>query len=362
MAPTSPPSAAVNAHEPVAGGAGSAVGPIAGGRPARFRGLPRNYLARREQRRIFWLFMPPAIVVMILLGQLERSWLERSSPPARPQIDTRLAPAGGEAGPDDAVTIAPVATPPAGGPEELGASAHALSQVRDDAIFRSDDEEAWYQTWMTLRGTDARALARAPVREVGFAELFGQPRAYRGRLVRFRGTLHRLERMTAPRNQYDVREYWQGWLEPEGGPASPIVVYFLRLPEGMPRGPEIRADVEVVGYFFKRWAYAATDAVRIAPLVMALEPIWRPRPSGRAAGGSIGGFALVAMAALVLLTALGLRVAAGAPARRRQTPPDLAALRDQEWPTTEESLRRLAEADRRSADQLPGRTADEPLA
>jgi hypothetical protein len=64
-------------------------------------------------------------------------------------------------------------------------------------------------------------------------------------LVRFRGTLHRLEKMVAPANEYDIKDYWQGWLEPEGGPVSPIVVYFLRLPDGMPHGMKISEQVDV---------------------------------------------------------------------------------------------------------------------
>lgn len=233
---------------------------------------------------------------------------------------------------------------PPGEADEFGASIHSLAQVRDDTVFRGPDEEAWFQIWMTLRSTDMRSLAQSSARWVSFTELFGQPRSYRGRLVRFRGTLHRLEKMTAPANQYDIRDYWQGWLEPEGGPVSPIVVYFLRLPDGMPHGMKIGEQVEVVGYFFKRWAYAATDTVRIAPLVLALEPIWKKSPAISPAGNSLGTVALVTMVAVVLLTMLGIR-AAGAGPGRRQPPPaaDLAsALSNVELYSPDEALRKLA--------------------
>jgi hypothetical protein len=227
-------------------------------------------------------------------------------------------------------------------------------------VFRGAEDEAWFQIWMTLRSADTRSLARSSVRRVSFTELFGQPRSYRGRLVRFRGTLHRLEKLTAPANDYDIKDYWQGWLEPEGGPVSPIVVYFLRLPDGMPHGMKISEQVDVVGYFFKRWAYAATDTVRIAPLVLALEPIWKPRPVGSPLENSIGTVALVTMAAIVLLTMLGIRAAGSGPGRRQSPPPtDLSTtLSDVELFSPDEALRRMAEAE---SERPPGRTpAREP--
>jgi len=329
--------------------------------PPRGSKSARNYLARSEQRRIFWLFMPPALVAMLLLGWVERTWFATAPAPVRPQVDTRVAEASTDPSVADAVVIEAEVDVPAGDAEALdvealGAAADALARVRDDTVFRGAEEEAWFQIWMTLRSADMRSLVQAPARRVSFTELFGQPRSYRGRLVRFRGTLHRLEKLSAPANQYDIKDYWQGWLEPEGGPVSPMVVYFLRLPAGMPHGMKISESVDVVGYFFKRWAYAATDTVRIAPLVLALEPVWKPRPSGAPAGNSIGNIALVTMAALVVLTMLGIGAAGRGPGRKQPPPPtDLStALSDVELFSPDEALRRLADADR-SPDRSPAK-------
>ena len=311
------------------------------------RKRPRNYLVRSEQRRVFWLFMPPAMVVLLLLGWIERTW--QASPPAadRPQVDTTVMEVPADPAVADAVMIEAEPTLPAAAADECGATSEALARVRDDSMFRATDEEAWFQIWMTLRSSEMKSLLNSPARRVSFGELYGQPLTFRGRLVRFRGPLHRLEKMSAPPNQYDIRDYWQGWLEPEGGPASPIVVYFLRLPARMPTGMKIDESVEVVGYFFKRWAYAATDTIRIAPLVMALEPAWKPRPAAAPQSNSISTVALVTIAAVVLLTLLGIRAADRAPARPHEQPPtDLsAALSNVEIFSTEESLRRLADSE-----------------
>jgi hypothetical protein len=326
--------------------------------PPHGRAAARNYLARSEHRRIFWLFMPPAIVAMLLLGWLERTWFASAPAPVRPQVDTKVVDASTDPAVADAVVIEAEPDPPPSDADTLGAAADALARVRDDTVFRGVEEEAWFQIWMTLRSADMRSLVQSPARRVGFTELFGQPRSYRGRLVRFRGTLHRLEKLSAPANQYDIKDYWQGWLEPEGGPVSPIVVYFLRLPPGMPHGMKINEPVDVVGYFFKRWAYAATDTVRIAPLVLAREPIWKPRPAVAPSGNSIGTIALVTITAVVLLTMVGIGVAGRGPGRKQPPPPtDLSTtLSDVELFSPDEALQRLADADR-----LPDRSpAKEP--
>jgi len=294
--------------------------------------------------------MPPALIIMLLLGWVERSWLGRPLATDRPQIDTKMPEIPADPTVTDAVVIEADTDLPAAGADEYGASVESLARVRDDTVFRGAETDAWFQIWLTLRSADMQSLTRAPARQVGFTELFGQPRSYRGRMVRFRGTLHRLEKLMAPANEHGVEDYWQGWLEPEGGPVSPIVVYFLRLPDGMPQGMAMNEPVEVVGYFFKRWAYAATDTVRIAPLVLALEPIWKPRQAGTRASDSIGTIALLTMAGVVLLTMLGIRAAGQRPGRRQPpAPTDLTtSLAATEIISTKQALQRMEEAARAS--------------
>ncbi|MFY8222794.1 MAG: hypothetical protein ACOVJ6_12880 [Pirellulales bacterium] len=316
---------------------------------------PRNYLSRGEHRRLFWRFMPPAIVLFLALSWIERAWLRPAAPPTPAQVDTRLAGAHLERTVDDAVVIEAEPEPFIADADELGASSSSLADVRDDTVFRAGDEDAWFQIWMTLRSTDARALERSDARAVSFIELFGQPKSFRGRLVRFTGTVHRLQKVQAPANDYDITEYWQGWVEPADGPASPIVVYFLRLPTGMPHGMRIREPVEVVGYFFKRWAYDATDTVRTAPLVMALEPIWQPLPPPPPGGTTIGGYALVTMAGLVIATLLAMRFAGGRALQRDRPQPDNLSdsLAGVELFSPAAALEQLAVAERSSAPTPP---------
>lgn len=315
-------------------------GPAAASRPR-----PRNYLAAGERRRLLWRVVPWALAALLGLTWVERTWFPgAASRPAAP-VDTRLETVREPRPGGETVIIEPEAEPPAPDAGPLGASAAALAQVRDDTVFRDADLDAWQETFVTLRDTGRAVLERAAAPRVSFSELFGQPRSFRGRLVRLRGTLHRLERLPAPANQDGIDAYWQGWLEPAGGPATPIVIHCLELPAGMPTGMRLREPVEVVGYFLKRHAYAAADTVRVAPLVLALEPIRRPAPASPG-GASLGTWALVSMTALILATVLGIRLAGRRGGRPEAAPPvDLtAALAGHEPCSPAETLGRLADA------------------
>jgi hypothetical protein len=290
--------------------------------------------------------MPPAVVFILIASWVEQTWFRRPAPPPPPQVDTRLTDPLADAAVPDAVLIEQEPEPLAA--EEgavLAASPAALDRVRDDTVFRAADRDAWFEIWKTLR--DDGPPPPAAVHRVTFSELFGQPRSFRGRPVAIAGTLRRLEQVDAPANDYGIDGYWQGWLEPEGGPASPIVVYFLDVPEGMPTGLAIAEPADVTGYFFKRWAYAAKDTVRLAPLVMAASPRWSPPPPSRPAIDFVAALTTGTIVIVMLLTLVGIRLARRGRPSRAAPPADLErALAGEEIVTTEEALRRLADADR----------------
>jgi hypothetical protein len=266
--------------------------------PARSGRRPRNFLSVTERRKLFWRFMPPAIVAVIALELLTRS----GGPPPRPrepQVDTRIEAVAGPPPAGDAVQILPADEPLSTVDErELSASPRSLAHVRDATFFRQADHDAWLESMLTLRGYEGRTLR--PPRDVGFTELFGQPASFRGRPVRMRGTLHRLERLAPPPNDYGISVSWQGWLEPAGGPASPVIVHFLEVPAGMATGLEILEPVVVSGCFLKNMAYKASDGVRVAPLLLARAPA-RPPAVARDSGGGFWALSLAVIAVATML-------------------------------------------------------------
>ena len=269
--------------------------------PPTGRPRPRNFLAATERRKLFWRIMPPAVVALVVLDLLTRSG--GPPPPREPQVDTRIEQVAGPPPEQDAVVILAPDEPPAGGDEaELSASPTSLAKVRDATFFRQADEDAWLESLLTLQGVAGRTLV--PPREVGFTELFGQPASFRGRSVRMEGTLHRLERLRAPENDDGIDEYWQGWLQPAGGPASPVIVHFLEVPADMPTGLQIHEPVVVSGCFLKTMAYKASDTVRVAPLLLARAPARRVAV-GDESGGSVWDLSLTAIGVVTMLAIVG---------------------------------------------------------
>lgn len=312
---------------------------------------PRNYFAVGERRRLFRLVMPAGLVLLLVVGWVERTWFPRAGGKGVAQVDTRLETLEGPPARGDEVVIErepePLEVEPAA---RLGASRDALARVRDATFFRESDNDAWFQVWNTVRESGMAGLARGGPQDVVFSELFAQPRSFRGRLVRMKGTLHRVERLRAPVNDYGIVDYWQGWMEPAGGPSSPVVVQCLELPEGMPGGMKIDEPVEIVGYFFKNYAYNASDTIRVAPVVMTLAPTWKPRPAPVRSPWEQGGVSLVVLATLVTVGVAGwLGMQAGRPLPRRDRAAETtgldAALAGVKLFSVEESLREMARAE-----------------
>jgi hypothetical protein len=324
----------------------TAAGEEAAPRP---RQRPRNYLAPGDRRWLFWRFMPAALGLFLVLGWVERTWFAKRDR-GRAQIDTRLDAVAGRPPVGDEVVIEREPEPfEPDNVAALGASVRSLSAVRDATFFREGDYDAWFQIWKSLGEGSIAAFQKAGPQDVGFSELFGQPRSFRGRLVRMRGVFHRLEKLAAPANDYGIEHYWQGWLEPANGPSSPVVVQCLRLPAGMPEGMEIHEPVEVIGYFFKNYAYNASDTIRVAPLIMISEPIRLPEVSPArkplVGEGLVSGIVFGSMAALIGASWLAMSRTGSLAGRAPKAAGLDAALADVEPFSVAESLRQVAAAE-----------------
>ena len=324
------------------------------------RRRPRNWHSRTEQFRLFLILVP----LVFVAAWVERTWW--SPTPTAPQapIDTILSRGPLTRTIEDGVTIegeagggaapAASATPVRNAAETL-ADATDLELVRDDTVFRSADQQAWFGIWKRLQ-EEAAAGSPPRGREVTFAQLFGQPRSFRGRRVRVAGTIRRLQEVAAPTNALGIATYWQAWLEPAGGPAAPIVVYFLDLPPGIPAGMRVEIPAVVDGVFFKRWAYQASDAIRLAPLLMATQPQLPPRITSGRGQTPIVGWALVSIGGLLATTWLALRYAATSQAPKRHHPELLDAdFRGVTTTDPREALGRLATIEDGAGDREPHR-------
>lgn len=371
------------------------------GRPHRYAARrvpdqPRNYFSRSEQYRLLMLVSMLMLAwVLMVEAAKPRNWqwlwnvaggpdpavsqpgASRAGPvPEDQPIDTRLPSRPRPAGDDVAGQfVAQLDRPREDLPEPStaagdyfpGVKPQLLAEVRDDTVFRPAEADAWFHLFQVLARSDPARLEASSLGTVGFVPLYKQTKEYRGRLVTVQGTVRRAHQLAAPPNAYGISGYWMCWLQPEGGPDSPIVVYTLEMPAGFSSGMALRETASFTGFFYKRWAYEAREGTLTAPLVLARTGRWTPATAdGPPQPPSAGRFALVMAGAAALGVVIALLVyrasrtrAASAYAPMARAPADqLDALRDAPvLPDVRQRLREMAkqsDAEERAADtQFP---------
>ena len=263
---------------------------------------PRSYLAGRERTRLFLLVTAMIGILWVALEARNPEhyrWIwnwGRGKEAADAEVDTRFVPpvpteddtfvfvpAGADRDPRSQTVAGPLTE------EDLAA-------IRDDEPFRAEERGAWFKLFDRLRNMESASLREQSAGPVTFIQLYRQPKEYRAALVTLGGTLRRSEKITAPGNDVGIESYYRTWLFPRDNPSNPIVVYTLSVPDGFPQGMEIEERVELDGFFFKRWPYAAQDMVRSAPVVLA-KSLRRVIPEPEEPAPAISPVVIVAMAA-----------------------------------------------------------------
>jgi hypothetical protein len=154
-----------------------------------------------------------------------------------------------------------------------------LKGVEDDRRVVPSEWGEWLRVFGLLKQTSLSALEAARPQPVSFLQMFDQPEVYRGRLIRTQGYIRRAHRVHPPRNSFGIDYYHQLWLQVDDHPSDPVAVWCLEVPAGFPLGMAIEERAEIVGYFFKITTYLAGDGkIRRAPLLLAREIRWQPRP------------------------------------------------------------------------------------
>ena len=238
----------------------------------RRRSRSRNYLQLPQQRKLLGMMVAAGLVGLLvsMAGEPKRwEWIL----------------AGRRAGQQvNAANFAADRPSDAAKPTEYylpGLRTELLQSVRDDTVFRKSEADAWFHLFQLLDKTDDKQLAKASLGNVSFRQLYAQPRAYRGRVVTVEGMVRGAAKKTSPTKSDGINEYYQLSIEPDGEPGQLIVVYALKLPEGFPLGDRLEEPAALQGFFFKRWAYAASDAVRTAPLILAQTIAWQPQSTAQ---------------------------------------------------------------------------------
>ena len=250
---------------------------------------PKNYLARREQWRLLLLIMTFGFVILAMNEARkphnwdwmfgEQAFQDDAADGSDYDYDynTTYRPKIEEPEPVGTVRIVPyVETIDEGDSRKYfpGVEPKYIRQIKDNTPFRPAEGKAWYQLLNILQSNTSEFINRSSSGEKSFAQLFRQPNSYRAELVSIRGTVRRATPFEAAKNPYGIEGYTQLIIQPNRGPLHPFIVYTLQLPEEFPRGDEIQEEVELVGFFFKKWVYRAKSSTQIAPLLLARDITW----------------------------------------------------------------------------------------
>ncbi len=283
---------------------------------------PRNYLSRREQRRLLFLVLGLGLVVILMFeARKAKNWqlfadLDGDNGPKA----VGFLPAdmeNGEDGPDPALAVGLFP----------GVDEKLLEAITDNTRFRDEENPAWFNLLGVLRRADESDLRRAAIGRVSWLQLNEQSHEYRGELVTVQGTIRRAHRVAAAKNDEGIDGYYQIWLQPDDNPKQPIVVYCLQPPEAFPTGMELVECARVTGFYFKRWLYLGKEDLQTAPVLLAKTVDWQEKPAAEnnipAAFNSI--YFLIAAAAVLSLLAMGYIVfcTRGRPRKNEREPVDL---------------------------------------
>ncbi len=191
----------------------------------------------------------------------------------------------------------------------------AWAQVKDNTVLRSAETDAWYRCWDQFELTATRARIEAAPRAT-FVQLFAQPSEFRGRLVKVSGIVKSAYHVTSRTTRFGIDGYVVLGLLPRDHSGSPIVIYCTELPAGFPKidagdpsgsGVSLNEEVEITGYFFKRWLHRSLEGMTLSPLILGKVTDWKRRaaPSQAAAHPPITrGVLLVSAVVMALLAAL----------------------------------------------------------
>jgi hypothetical protein len=170
-----------------------------------------------------------------------------------------------------------------------------LDAVQDGTPMQSGEEELAYgEALVKAFKTSQEAFQKSTTRGLLYANLFYEPKRYRGQVVHFEGRLKRLLRSDPPESTKldGAQDQYEGWMfDVDNYGANPVCVVFTHLPPGLEPGDKLDVRVAFDGYFFKRYRYKDGEGkLRDAPLLIGHTVVLRDTspPSSEAEGALSG--------------------------------------------------------------------------
>ena len=182
-----------------------------------------------------------------------------------------------------------------------------LADVKDRQLGALGQEQPAIRFVLNhVRQLDQEAMAAAAVENVAFTVLMVRPDDYRGRLLKFNGTLRQLQPFVAPGGDDMGADVYEGWMFSATSDNNPYRVLVTEIPADLAPGDDLEIPVEFTGYFIKQYGYLTQDGDHVAPMLIGKTFRLRPRPAAAdpAIGEDLSRFVLGFLLAIGLVLAL----------------------------------------------------------
>ena len=257
-------------------------------------GQPRNYLRRREQRRLLLLvFLLGGTAIVLLkvsdpgfwsgmlsaLGFDESTQVESEDATSR-EYTPYISDSKERAADSIEIVSEYERQEVADGRDRLpGVNLEYLAQVKDNRPRRVVERPAWLNLFEVLQNNRPDFIVSVARDDIGYVQLYWQPDEYRGQLVTLKGVVRRAENFPFGKNDLGIIDCYRLMLQvPAGaGKTRPVFVFALELPEKFPVKFQMREEVEVSGFSYKKLPYQRADGKpEIAPVLLAGPIAWIP--------------------------------------------------------------------------------------
>lgn len=175
-----------------------------------------------------------------------------------------------------------------------------LAEIKD--FTKTAEFDPFYQLLCVASTIPPEVLAKEARRDVFFAQLYNNPKEYRGVPIRIEGLARRITEFNGldRENPYGLPHYYEAWVYTPSQWQDPIRVYAASLGEGLEPGEDLRVEVKIDAFFFKIISHKAGDEqFHGAPMLIGyqLNKIVRP-PSTLGRQAMIAGLIFLGLTAL----------------------------------------------------------------
>lgn len=163
-----------------------------------------------------------------------------------------------------------------GEPKTLGSVRNLLIEsVKDNtSLIQERERTTWNHVLEVLDENSSESIREASLGQVDYRALNKQPGAYRGRIVTVRGTLLRAQRietgiaelMSSEPSLIDI--YYECWILLPDEKTYPICACVLSLPENIRSGNNLKTEIVLDGFFYKKRTYFSDGQQYVTPVII----------------------------------------------------------------------------------------------